>query len=72
MTTSSVVVVCVCIEFVDQKKDHNVRRGRAGVISATDMVTGSTAKGKVRELTRPWNRPCYELYATLVVNGYKT
>jgi len=71
VTTSSVVIWCVCIEFVDQKKDHNIRLGHAGVINASDTVTGNTTKGKVHERTRPWNRPCYERYATLVVNKYK-
>jgi hypothetical protein len=48
VTTSSLVVLLVCIEFVDQKKDHNVRRGHAGVINATDTVTGGITKGKLR------------------------
>jgi hypothetical protein len=71
VTTSSAVVLCVCIEFVDQEKDRNVGRGHAGVISAADTMTGSATKGKVRGRTRPWNRPCYERHATPVVNRYK-
>lgn len=71
MTTSSVLVSCVCIEFVDQKKDRNVRREHAGVINATD--TGLAVQQKVKyanERDRGTGR-VNERYATLVVNEHK-